>query len=87
MITLYHIVGDLSIGKLHKLSAQNLVELPIDKNAGRVGRARAARKTEKAPTLRSRSLIRKEVNISEMLVRMVGVEPYLTSIKSRVPDR
>ena len=87
MITLYHITGDLSIDKMHKDSSQNLCNLPIDKNAGRVGRARAARKTEKTPTLRSRSLIRKEVNISEMLVRMVGVEPYLTSIKSRVPDR
>ena len=79
-------MGDLSIGKMHKLSTQNLCNLPIDKNAGRVGRARAVRKTEK--TLgRAESLIRKEVNISEMLVRMVGVEPYLTSIKSRVPDR
>lgn len=72
---------------MHKDSSKNLCNLPLDKNAGRVGRARAARKTEKTPTLRSRSLIRKEVNISEMLVRMVGVEPYLTSIKSRVPDR
>ena len=79
-------MGDLSIGKMHKDSSKNLCNLPIDKNAGRVGRARAARKTEK--TLgRAESLIRKEVNISEMLVRMVGVEPYLTSIKSRVPDR
>ena len=65
-------MGTLSIGILHKLSAQNLCNLPLDKNAGRVGRARAARKTEKTPTLRSRSLIRKEVNISEMLVRVVG---------------
>ena len=70
--TLYHIMGDLSIGKMHKDSSQNLCNLPIDKNAGRVGRARAVRKTEKTPTLRSRSLIRKEVNISEMLVRVVG---------------
>ena len=61
----------------------NLCNVP---NSGRVGRARAARKAEK--TLgRAESLIRKEVNISEMLVRMVGVEPYLNSIKSRVPDR
>ena len=65
-------MGDLSIGRLHKDSSKNLCNLPIDKNAGRVGRARAARKTEKTPTLRSRSLIRKEVNISEMLVRVVG---------------
>lgn len=72
VITLYHITGDLSTGKMHKLSAQNLCNLPLDKNAGRVGRARAARKTEKTPTLRSRSLIRKEVNILEMLVRVVG---------------
>ena len=79
-------MGALSIGILHKDSLENLVGLPIDRNSGRVGRARAARKTEK--TLgRAESLIRKEVNISEMLVRMVGVEPYLTSIKSRVPDR
>lgn len=48
-----------------------MCNLPLDKNAGRVGRARAARKTEK--TLgRAESLIRKEVNISEMLVRVVG---------------
>ena len=80
-------MGDLSIGKLHKDSSKNLVGLPIDRNSGRVGRARAARKTEKALTLRSQCLIRKEVNISEMLVRMVGVEPYLNSIKSRVPSR
>lgn len=79
-------MGDLSIGKMHKDSSKNLCNLPIDKNAARVGRARAARKTEK--TLgRAESLIRKKVNISEMLVRMVGVEPYLNSIKSRVPDR
>ena len=51
------------------------MKLPIDKNAGRVGRARAARKTEKTPTLRSRSLIRKEVNIGEIVVRGVGLEP------------
>ena len=44
----------------------------MSRKTARVGRARAARKTEKAPTLRSRSLIRKEVNISEMLVRVVG---------------
>ena len=56
-------MGALSIGKITKDSSQNLCNLPIDKNAGRVGRARPARKTEKAPTLRSRSLIRKEVNI------------------------
>ena len=79
-------MGDLSIGKMHKDLIWNLCNLPIDKNAGRVGRARAARKTEK--TLgRAESLRRKEVNISERVVRMVGVEPYLTSIKSRVPDR
>lgn len=37
-------MGALSIGKVHKDSLENLVGLPIDKNAGRVGRARAARK-------------------------------------------
>ena len=65
-------MGDLSTGKLHKLSTQNLCNLPVCRKTARVGRARAARKTEKTPTLRSRSLIRKEVNISEMLVRVVG---------------
>lgn len=79
-------MGALSIDKLHKDLLENLVGLPIDKNAGRVGRARAARKTEK--TLgKAESLRRKEVNISERVVRMVGVEPDLNSIKSRVPDR
>ena len=48
---------------------------------------RSKNETEKAPTLRSQCLIRKEVNISEILVRMVGVEPDLITIKSRVPDR
>ena len=72
---------------MHKLSTQNLCNLPIDKNAGRVGRARAARKTEKTPTLRSRSLIRKEVNISEMLVRVVGSRtPRLTRQCVLPPD-
>ena len=69
-------MGDLSIGKMHKLSTQNLCNLPIDKNAGRVGRARAARKTEKTPTLRSRSLIRKEVNIRRCWCGWWGVEPH-----------
>ena len=86
MVIVYHIMGALSIGKITKDLIRNLCNLPIDKNAGRVGRARAARKTEK--TLgRAESLIRKEVNISEMLVRMVGVEPYLITIKSRVHSR
>ena len=63
-----------------------MCNLPLDKNAARVGRARAARKTEK--TLgRAESLRRKEVNISERVVRMVGVEPYLITIKSRVHSR
>lgn len=79
-------MGDLSIGKMHKDSSQNLCNLLVCRKTARVGRARAARKAEK--TLgRAESLIRKEVNISEMLVRMVGVEPYLITIKSRVPDR
>ena len=39
---------------------------------GRSMGGRLKKWTEKAPTLRSRSLIRKEVNISEMLVRVVG---------------
>ena len=66
-------MGALSIGILHKDSLEILVGLPIDKNAGRVGRARAAQKmkwkTEKAPTLRSQCLIRKEVNIGDVGAR------------------
>ena len=63
---------------MHKDLIWNLCNLPVCRKTARVGRARAARKTEKTPTLRSRSLIRKEVNISEMLVRGVGLEPTQT---------
>ena len=79
-------MGDLSIGKMHKDSSQKLCNLLVCRKTARVGRARAARKTEKTPTLRSRSLIRKEVNISEMLVRMVESRtPHLA--RQRVPNR
>ena len=64
-------MGALSIGKITKDSIQNLCNLPVCRKAARVGRARAARKTEKTLD-RAESLIRKEVNISEMLVRVVG---------------
>ena len=76
---------------MHKVSLEILVGLSIDKNNARQVHGRAFEKmkwkTEKALTLRSQCLIRKEVNISEVLVRMVGVEPDLITIKSRVPDR
>ena len=78
-------MGDLSIGKMHKDSSQKLCNLLVCRKTARVGRARAARKTEK--TLgRAESLIRKEVNISEMLVRMVESRtPHLA--RQRVPNR
>ena len=78
-------MGALSIGKVHKDSLENLCNLPVSRKTARVGRARAARKTEK--TLgRAESLIRKEVNISEMLVRTVESRtPHLA--RQRVPNR
>lgn len=87
MVIVYHIMGDLSIGKLHKDLIWKLCNLLVYRKTARVGRVRAVRKIEKTPTTRSRSLIKKGGKHSEMLVRMVGVEPDLITIKNRVPDR
>ena len=74
-------MGALSIGKVHKDSLENLVGLPIDKNAGRVGRARAVKHVANSLTGKKLNITGHKLVIKKLLNTKHGSKLLLKSWK------